>query len=106
MKKGLKNVVAVLLVFVMLCSLTACSALLRGTYTAKDSIIEQSFTFMEDNRVEMTAFGINVEGDYKIEDGKLTITYSVLGFSYDWVGDFEMKGSSIFIDGVEFVKEK
>jgi transcriptional regulator with XRE-family HTH domain len=52
------------------------------------------------------AFGIEVEGEYLIEDGEITITYSLLGLRYDWVKSFEKDGSSIFIDGTEFVKEK
>jgi hypothetical protein len=61
---------------------------------------------MEDNKVKVSAFGIDVEGEYLIEDGEITITYSLLGLSYDWVKSFEKDGSSIFIDGTEFVKEK
>ncbi len=104
--KKVKSIVAILLVCVMVCSLTACATTLNGTYTAKEGLVEQSFTFKEDNKVEMSAFGINIEGDYKIEDGEITITYSLLGLHYDWVKSFEKKGNSIFIDGTEFVKEK
>ena len=101
-----KLVAALLLVCVMVCTLTACTTTLKGTYTSKEGLIEQSFTFEEDNKVEVSAFGIDVEGEYLIEDGKITITYSLLGLSYDWVKSFEKDGSSIFIDGTEFVKEK
>ena len=101
-----KLVAALLLVCVMVCTLTACTTTLKGTYTSKEGLIEQSFTFKEDNKVEVSAFGIDVEGEYLIEDGKITITYSLLGLSYDWVKSFEKDGSSIFIDGTEFVKEK
>lgn len=101
-----KLVAALLLVCVMVCTLTACTTTLKGTYTSKEGLVEQSFTFKEDNKVEVSAFGIDVEGEYLIEDGKITITYSLLGLSYDWVKSFEKDGSSIFIDGTEFVKEK
>ena len=56
--------------------------------------------------LEVSAFGIDIEGDYVIEDGEITITYNLLGLKYDMVKSFERKGSSIFIDGTEFVKEK
>ena len=69
-------------------------------------MIEQSFTFLEDNKVKVSAFGIEIEGEYLIEDGEITITYSLFGLSYDWVKSFEKDGNSIFIDGTEFVKEK
>ena len=101
-----KLVAALLLVCVMVCTLTACTTTLKGTYTSKEGLIEQSFTFKEDNKVEVSAFGINVEGEYLIEDGEITITYSLLGLRYDWVKSFKKDGSSIFIDGTEFVKEK
>lgn len=105
-RKNMRVITALLLVFVMVCTLTACTTTLNGTYTNKDGLIEQSFTFKEDNKVEVSAFGIEVEGEYLIEDGEITITYSLLGLSYDWVKSFEKDGSSIFIDGTEFVKEK
>ena len=101
-----KLVAALLLVCVMVCTLTACTTTLKGTYTSKDGLVEQSFTFKEDNKVEVSAFGIDVEGEYLIKDGEITITYSLLGLSYDWVKSFKKDGSSIFIDGTEFVKEK
>ena len=106
-KKVFKSVVAiVLLACLMVCTLTACTTKLMGTYTSKEGLIKQSFTFKEDNKVEVSAFGIEVEGEYVIEDGEITITYSLFGLSYDWVKSFKKDGSSIFIDGTEFVKEK
>lgn len=95
-----------LLVCILVCTLTACTTTLKGTYTSKEGLIKQSFTFKEDNKVEVSAFGIDIEGEYVIEDGKITITYSWMNLSYDWVKSFEKDGSSIFIDGVEFVKEE
>ena len=105
-KKVFRSVVAMLLVCVMVCSLTACATTLKGTYTATEGLVEQSFTFLEYNKVKVSAFGIEVEGKYEIEDGEITITYSLFGLSYDWVKSFKKEGSSIFIDGTEFVKEK
>ena len=101
-----KRTAAFLLACLMVCTLVACTTTLKGTYTSKEGLIEQSFTFKEDNKVAVSAFGIDVEGEYLIEDGEITITYSLLGLSYDWVKSFEKDGSSIFIDGTEFVKEK
>ena len=85
--------------------LTACSSNLSGTYSNDEGLVKQSFTFKEENKVEVSAFGINVEGEYRIEDGTITITYNFLGLRYDWEKSFEKKGNSIFIDGSEFVKE-
>ncbi len=105
-KRILRSIMAVLLVCVIMCSLAACSTTLKGTYTNKLGPIEQSFTFMDDNKVKVSAFGIDIEGEYEIEDGEITITYSLLGLSYDMVKSFKKDGNSIFIDGAEFVKEK
>lgn len=105
--KKIMSVVSVLLISCLLiCALTACTTTLKGTYTSEDGLIKQSFTFKDDNKVDVSAFGIDVEGEYEIKDGKITITYSLLNLSYDWEKSFEKKGNSIFIDGTEFVKEK
>ena len=106
MQQVLRRTVSFLLViaFVM-CMLTACATKLSGTYTNDDGLVKQSFTFKEDNKVEFSAFGLEIEGEYVIEDNTITITYSLLGVSYDWEKSFVKKGNSIFIDGTEFVKE-
>ena len=104
-KKVLSSVASVLMICVVLFSLVGCSTTLKGTYTSKEGLIKQSFTFKDDNKVDVSAFGIEVEGDYEIKDGKLIITYTLLNLSSSWEKDFEKKGNSIFIDGVEFVKE-
>ena len=104
-KRIMKKSVAAMLVILMIGLLAGCTTTLKGTYVNKEGLVEQRLTF-EDGKVEMSAFGIEVEGDYAIEDGKLIITYHLLGLSYDWERSFEKDGSSIFIDGTEFVKEK
>ena len=101
-----KRFTVLVLVAMLLFSLASCAVTLKGTYTNDDGIIKQSFTFKEDNVVAMSAFGVSVEGNYVIEDGKITITYKLLGLSYDWEQSFEKKGDTIIIDGTEFVKEK
>lgn len=100
-----KTVVALLLICAMACSLTACAIKLKGTYVS-DGIIEQRLTFQDDNVVVISAFGIDAQGTYKIEDDKITITYKLLNLSYDWEKSFEKNGETIIIDGTEFVKEK
>lgn len=101
----IKRVLAAVMVCVMLFALTACATKLSGTYTSK-GLLKQSFTFMDNNKVKMSAFGLEIEGEYKIDDDKLTITYSLGGLHYDWEKSFKKDGSSIYIDGTEFVKEK
>ncbi len=105
-KKLFKSMVVAYIACVILIILTSCATKLNGTYTTEGELIEQSLTFKEDNKVEVSAFGVEVEGEYVIEDGEITITYSLLGLHYDWVKSFKKNGNSIFIDGTEFVKEK
>ena len=103
-KNFCKRMAALLLCLVMVFSLTACSMTLNGTYTATNDLVGQSFTFKEDNKVDVSAFGIDIEGDYVIEDDMITITYNILGMSYDWQKSFKKSGKSIIVDGIEFVK--
>lgn len=104
-KHGFKGIIALTFAVIMfVLSLTACSTKLSGTYKS-DGIIPQSFTFEDDDKVTISAFGINAEGTYKIEDDKITITYKLFNLSYDWEKSFEKDGDTITIDGTEFVKE-
>ncbi len=106
MKKKMKSIALLMLLTLLLVGmLSACATKLSGTYTNDEGLIKQSFTFKEDDKVEVSAFGIDVEGEYLIEDDTITITYSLLNLSYDWEKSFEKKGNSIFIDGTEFIKE-
>ena len=106
MKRNLfKRVLTGLLAVLMVCALVSCNTKLNGTYTSTDGIVEQSFTFDKENNVKVSAFGVNIEGEYSIEGDEITITYGIFGISYDMVKSFKKSGKSIFIDGVEFVKE-
>lgn len=100
-----KRIVALLLACAVLYTLFGCAAGLNGTYKSKDGLIEQTVTFSDGNRISVSAFGVEIEGDYVIKDGKLVITYTVLGLRTEWEKKFEKKGYSIFIDGTEFIKE-
>ena len=59
MKKKSKQIVSLLMLATMLvCMLTACTTKLSGTYTNDEGLVKQSITFKEDNKVEISAFGI------------------------------------------------
>lgn len=103
-KKSTKVVAMFFVVCILMCLLTACTTKLNGTYTS-DGLIKQSFTFKDDNIVVMSAFGIDAEGTYKIENDKITITYKLLNLSYDWEKSFKKDGNTIIIDETEFTKE-
>ena len=106
MKRSLRMIAVLLLVCTIAGIFAACSTTLNGTYTYKEGLVEQSFTFKKDNKVDVSAFGIDIEGEYEIKDGEITITYSLFGLSYDWVKSFKRDGKDIVIDGLKFVKEK
>lgn len=91
---------AIILCVIML---TACgSSKLDGTYYSQD-LISQSFTFDGDN-VTMSAFGINANGTYKLDDDKIYITYTLFGQEYTWEQSFSQSGDVINIGGTEFKK--
>ena len=100
-----KRVCVAVLICIAVFVLSACATKLSGTYTS-EGLIKQSFTFEEDNIVSVSAFGIDVEGTYTIEDDRIIITYGLLGLTYDFEKSFKKEGDSIFIDGTRFVKEK
>lgn len=104
LKKRLKRFFTVVLAVMIVCVLTACSTKLDGTYTSKEGVVKQSFIFDGDT-VKVSAFDIDINGTYEIKDDEITITYRILNLSYDFVKSFKKSGDSIFIDGVEFVKE-
>lgn len=118
MKKILSVALAVLLVFTMLFSLTACNSP-RGTYEAETPFATLSLTFKGDE-VSLTYSSSNEAvsktyyGDYEIEkqiDDKLTI-------EFDWDNDtlpgifgentlsYEKGKDYIVIEGVKFTKVK
>ena len=107
MKKK-KTILCVATVLLCLLVFVSCGSKLKGSYTNNEGFIQQSFIFEDGNKVKVSAFGLSIEGDYVIEDGKIRITYSLedlpINLSYDWEKSFEKKGDSIFIDGTEFVK--
>ena len=91
-KKRFMRIVPIMLLFSLLIStLTACTTKLSGTYTNDEGMVQQSITFKEDNKVEFSAFGVDIEGEYVIEDETITITYSLLNLSYNLEKSFEKK---------------
>ena len=106
MKKALKTIVAVLLAAALLAGLAGCGAkTLNGTYKSTGNLGD-SLTFDKDNKVTGELFGVTLDGEYEIKDDSITFKYSaVLGLGTTDTKSFEKKGSSIWIDGTEFVKQ-
>ena len=98
-------VLIALIILILTIMLTSCTGgELNGTYRSQ-GLIAQSLTFDKGNKITMTAFGINASGTYKISDGKMTVTYTVLGIDTSWSYDYKRKGKSIFVNGAEFIKQ-
>ena len=80
---------------------------LEGTYVSND-LYRQRFTFSGGNKINMNAFGIaSGSGTYEITGNKIKIKYKLYGIGdeNEWVQSFSSSGNSIYILGVEFVKE-
>lgn len=79
---------------------------LNGTYSAEvlGGISKSFFTF-KGNKITMSAFGIEADGTYKINNNKLYINYTMLGKNYDISYSFKKEGNKLYIGGDEFVKE-
>ena len=120
MKKAVSYTLALMLVFTLTICLTACgsgsSSTLKGTYTATSANLFSgpqfsSITFSDNNRVAMSAMGIiGTEGTYRIDGSTIELSYkepSLFGEGKAVVKSmtFERSGSSIFLDGYEFVKD-
>jgi len=99
-----KKIVALILVSAAIITLlSACGTKLNGTYKST-GILGETITFTKDE-ASMSAFGLSISGPYKIEKDQITITYTVLGISYDWTQSFKKEGKSIYIGSTEFVKQ-
>ncbi len=101
----MKKTIAMLLVVCMvLVGVTGCSKKLSGTYKVYGN--DAGAITFEGDQVTISAFGINVIGNYKIEGDKLSVEAEFLGqkISYDYT--FKQSGDSIYLDGVEFRKDE
>ena len=106
--KALKITASVLLVAVLLAGLLSGCAVkeLKGTYKSTDSL-GGTLTFKEDHKVTGELFGITLDGEYEIKDDTITFKYSgPLGLGATIDKSFSKDGSTILIDGTEFVKQK
>ena len=105
MKKSIARIFAVMLTVVVLLTAVACTRRLSGSY-ASEGLLGSTYTFDGDSvTVSSNNLGISIKGTYKIEKDTMTLTYNVLGVSTTDTVSFEKKGNSIFLDGVEYVKQ-
>ena len=105
--KTVKKAAAALLVVCLLAGMLAgCAKTLNGTYVSTGSL-GGSLTFDKDDHVTGELFGITLDGEYEIKDDTITFKYSgPLGLGATIDKSFSKDGSTILIDGTEFVKQK
>jgi hypothetical protein len=107
--KTTKRILAILAVAcLLLTALTACggSTTLNGTYQMGGGLFSQSYSFDRNGNVTVkTATIVGSSGTYSISGNRLTITVSnaLLG-EVTTDHTFKKSGSSIYIDGSEYIK--
>jgi hypothetical protein len=91
--------------FLLTVFLAACGGDgLDGTYTTRETLLTNSVTF-NNGKVTITVLGLNISGTYKINDGNLIVTTNIFGIESEQSMTFERKGKSVFLDGVEYIKD-
>ena len=103
MKKYIVRIVAVAVLVVMLaCCLTSCNSL-NGTYVCQDGEMYTTYKFSAfSDKLVVSYISIPFEGTYEIKGDKILIT--IFGESQEY--SYSKDGSTIYIDGIAYVKEK
>lgn len=106
MKKAIKVIAVIMVIATVACIFAGCGNTLKGTYKSTGAV-GGTLTFDKDNKVTGEAFGVSIGGTYEIKDGSIIFSSSTtfLGIGGTITKSFEKKGSSIYIDGTEFVKQ-
>lgn len=104
MKKFFARFLAAVLMAVVLLSAVACTKRLSGSY-ASSELLGTTYTFDGDKVTVSSDLGIALTGTYEIEKDTITFSYKVMSVTTSNTVSFEKKGSSIFLDGVEYVKQ-
>ena len=109
-KRSIACIAVIVALVLILGALTACSSKLNGCYSRNEQGIVFQYTFDGSDKVQYEVFGSSgtlLSSDswfYRIS-GK-TISYSDTAFGAEKVQySFQKKGSSIFINGNEYVKK-
>ena len=104
-----KVISCVLIVFCVLSVFASCAKpekKIIGTWTGETNILgvvaEYSFTFNEDGSGKMTtALDVGLAMNYTINDGKISITTSVLGISNTNEYTYEFDGDQLILNDGE-----
>ena len=110
MKKAAKLIALALVAVTALMLLASCQTKLSGTYQCDDTkVLDVTLTFDGDKVIAKGKLGIlntEVEGTYKIDGDKITLTFGNDAFKLGGEKSFEKKGDTIKIDGVSYTKTK
>lgn len=110
MKKAVRLIALALVAVTALVLLSSCATKLSGTYQCDDTkILDVSLTFDGDKVTAKGKLGIiatEVEGTYKIEGDKITITFENDAFKIGGEKSFEKDGDTVKIGGVSYTKVK
>ncbi len=108
MKKNILRVTALAVLLVMAVAvLASCGSKLSGTYVRDDSDAV-SLTFKDDKvsaEGKILGVSLKVEGTYKIEKDKITISFGDDKFKLGGEKSFAKDGKTITIDGVKYTKQ-
>lgn len=107
MKRILKTLILTVIVSILALSAISCGGGLNGRYVMDD---DEAFVTMTElkfkgNKVDMTEYGLTVEGEYEIEGDTLYITVEMFGMKTTEDFAFENHGDYITLDGVKFTKK-
>ena len=109
MKKILRLIALSLVLVMGLVMLASCAKTLSGEYKCDDTkIMDVTLTF-EGETVKATGkvliFSGSVDGTYRIDGDKITLTFGDDKFNLSGEHSFEEDGQTIKIDGVSYTKQ-
>jgi hypothetical protein len=99
-------VVAVIIVIICIFAFkNGSSQGLNGTWEGQELGITETITFSGTDKINMEAFGLNIEGTYSISGNTMTVTYNLLGYSNSVDYTYSFNGDTLTIAGTEFTRK-
>ncbi len=101
MKKSVRVLAVAMALLMVMVVLASCGTKLSGTY--KGTLTSLTF---DGDKVKASAGPISIEGTYKIDGDKITLTFGNDTLKLGGEHTFEKDGDTIKIDGIKYTKEK
>ena len=108
MKKAIRLIALSLVLVMGLGMLASCGKTLSGEYKCDDTKILDVTLAFDGDTVKATGkliVSVSVEGTYKIDGDKITLTFGDDKFNLSGTHSFEQSGKTIKIDGVSYTKQ-